>query len=78
MGSLAVHEGLTARIVDSPADPARGLFAARWIVMASPKAPIFFGTDGGLGEPLPKNSFVAWTDDYSSLLPVVRWSGIGR
>ena len=76
--SLAVHEGWTARVVDSEADPERGLLAARWIVMADPRAPIFRGSGSGPGAPIPKTSFAPWTDDYSSLLPVVHWGGNGR
>ena len=77
VGSLAAHEGLTARVIDSPANPALGLFRAKWVIMADPKAPIFSISDGGTGEPLPKTSFAPWTDDYSSLMSVVRWMGTG-
>ncbi len=78
LSALAAREGLTARVVNSPADSAHGIFAARWVLLASPDACLLAGPDGGPGEPLQPSSIPAWTDDYSSLLPIVRWGGQAR
>lgn len=75
LGSLAAQEGLKARVVESPGDAARGIFAARWVLLARADSPVLAGADGGPGEPLDRSSLPVWTDDYSSLLPLVRWGG---
>ena len=78
LAALATREGLRARVVNSPADSAKGIFAARWVLLGHPGAPLFDTPDGGPGEPLPPSSMPAWTDDYSSLMPIVRWGGGAR
>ncbi len=78
LAALAAREGLRARVIDSPAETAEGIFAARWVLLASPGASLFNTPDGGPGEPIQPASMPAWTDDYSSLMPIVRWSGNTR
>ncbi len=77
VGAVAQAEGMVARAVESPKVDTRGEFAATWVLVAVP---------GGLleeGTPLWESSMAiparagvrAWTDDDSSLLPIMRWSG---
>ena len=69
-------EPLTAREITTLAQPGRGEFTASWVLMtarpdlftqpalAQVTQPIFIRADVPL-----------WTDQYSSLLPILRWSG---
>ena len=75
LGELAKAERMEARLVDSPGREDRGEFAARWVLLSD--------GDGLFGKkefrwaaaPVPEQPRVRlWTDDYSSLLPIVRWS----
>ncbi len=76
--SLAVHEGLMARVVDSPADSDSGIFAARWVLLASKHAAFDSLPDPVEGDSVSAQSALLWTDDYSSLLRIVRWGGTRR
>ena len=78
LSALAHHEGLAGRVIDSGPDASKGIFAARWVLLAPSSAPIFASLHSGPGEALPASGLRPWTDDYSSLLPVMRWAGNGR
>jgi hypothetical protein len=66
---------LEVRDVNSPSNDERGEFRAEWIVMSSD--PTFF-TQPGVSPytefVVPKPGLKLWTDDYSSLLPLIRLS----
>ncbi len=77
LGGLAKHAGFfaaTRQNLDvSAADMAEGGFPSEWVVMSSDRAMI-----DRLGErwhPLPETpaGFHVWTDERSSLVPVLRW-----
>ena len=77
LGRLAAASGMEARVVGSPGREDRGEYAANWVLLAD-------GSDGLFGrkefawaaERIPARAGVrVWTDDYSSLLPIVRWGG---
>ena len=82
LGGLARTEGMEARVVDSPGREDRGEFAAKWVLLADA------GAGDGLfarkefrwaAEEIPERAGLrVWTDDYSSLLPIVRWGRGGR
>ncbi len=82
LGNLARAAGMEARVVDSPGREDRGEFAARWVLLADA------GAGDGLfarkefrwaAEGIPERAALrVWTDDYSSLLPIVRWGRGGR
>jgi len=80
LGRLAKASGMEARVVGSPGREDRGEYAANWVLLAD-------GSDGLFGrkefawaaERIPERAGVrVWTDDYSSLLPIVRWGAGGR
>jgi hypothetical protein len=73
IGRLADSVGMQARLVESGAVPAEGEYRADWVLVsgdaffAKPEvravSTVVSGQDG----------LRVWTDDYSSLLPVMRW-----
>ena len=72
--ALAGEEHLSARIVDSPGDADIGTFAAKWVLLADPSSPLMADATA-IGTAAPPAGVRPWTDSYSSLLPVLRWSG---
>jgi hypothetical protein len=68
---------LDAREVDSARSEERGEFTASW-VLVSTRSDLFAQPEFALGaQPIPTRSAVPlWTDQYSSLLPILRWSGM--
>ena len=78
LSALSRELGLQGRVIDSGADASKGIFAARWVLLAPASASVFAAPDGWLEKPLPTTELRAWTDDYSSLLPLMRWGGNGR
>jgi hypothetical protein len=74
VGELAKAAGLEARSVQSPEDKQSGEFRATWVLLAS--GPEFFAQAGLRDRAMsihPVAGVGAWTDDYSSLLPLLRW-----
>ena len=74
VGELAAAAGMQARVVDTPANPARGEYRATWVLVTN--------NADFLSQPLvaaiaraikPKPGLHAWTDDNSSLLPILQW-----
>jgi hypothetical protein len=68
---LASSAGMTARLVDSSSDDARGSFRATWVLVTDDES--LFDRPGLdlAAEPIdPSRGLRAWTDDYSSLLPI--------
>ena len=75
IAQLAVASGMQARVVDSAEDDATGAYRSTWVLLTD--SPGFFDD--------PKVKFAAdpiytpahlrpWTDDYSSLLPILQLS----
>ena len=63
-----------ARWVSSIADDQRGEFTATWMLVTD--NPQFFalpGVETQVQKPVEKPGMQLWTDDYSSLLPILRW-----
>ena len=73
---LADAEGMEARMVLTGAKEDRGEYSARWILVAEKGTALL--TDRRLtwvAEGIPeRRGLRLWTDDYSSLLPIVRWT----
>ena len=74
VGELARASGMQARLIDSPPNDARGEFRATWVLVTDNTA--------FLAQPqvaaasllvLGKPGLRVWTDDYSSLLPILNW-----
>jgi spermidine synthase len=73
---LARSAHLDARNVSSPSSDGRGEFRAQWILMTTD--PNFFTQPelANFADPIAPRPLVRlWTDDYSSLLPILRPSG---
>ncbi len=77
IGRLAEAGVMASRMVDSPERDERGEFAARWVLLSDGNdADGMFARKefAGVAERVPEMAGVrVWTDDYSSLLPIVRW-----
>jgi len=76
----ARHAGMKALLVHSTDNEARGLFAADWVILSANESlanlPAIVNEAQPIGE-IP--GLRLWTDDYSSLLPLLRWkSGFTR
>ncbi len=74
IGRLAQSEGMEARQVENWAVPAEGEYRATWVLVSGDAA--FFARAGVAGVTTPverRPNLPVWTDDYSSLLPVMRW-----
>ncbi|MCU1221951.1 MAG: integral rane protein-like protein [Edaphobacter sp.] len=73
---LADSAGMMARTVDSPSTESRGAYRAVW-VLVSTNADFFNRPDiVSLALPVPAiPGLRTWTDDYSSLLPVLQLTG---
>ncbi len=74
VAELAAAAGMQARVVDTPAQESRGEYRATWVLVT--------GNDGFFAWPevavlarriLAKPGLRVWTDDYSSLLPLLQW-----
>jgi hypothetical protein len=71
---LAKAAHMTARIVSSPSNDERGEFSATWVLVSNNQA--FFAQPEVAAHPsAPKElpGLRLWTDDFSSLVPVLRW-----
>jgi spermidine synthase len=72
----ARNAGLQALLVHTDADEAKGLFASDWVLMSADDALLRNPEIANAGKPLPEQTGVRlWTDDYSSLLPLLKWRG---
>jgi hypothetical protein len=70
---LADAEGMQARVVESTAVPAEGAYRATWVLVSADAG--FFERPGVIGAAMPiarVPGLRVWTDDYSSLLSVLR------
>lgn len=76
LGQLAKAEGMEARMVDSAEHADRGEFRARWVLLSDGDELFEQKAVQWAAEVIPDAPRVRlWTDDYSSLLPIVRWGG---
>jgi hypothetical protein len=73
IGLLADAEGMQARLVESEDVPAEGEYRATWVLVSADAA--FFEKPDveAATTAVPRQAGLRlWTDDYSSLLPVLR------
>jgi hypothetical protein len=74
IGLLAKAAGMKSMRVSSFSNEARGEFSATWMLLTDNEA--FFSqpeVSGRVHQPEERAGLRLWTDDYSSLLPVLRW-----
>ncbi|MGC2619901.1 MAG: hypothetical protein WA414_12730, partial [Acidobacteriaceae bacterium] len=71
---VAAATGMTARLFDTPANDARGESRALWVLLTD-RADFFAQPQlAAIAQPIPpRPGLHAWTDDRSSLLPILRW-----
>jgi hypothetical protein len=73
---LASSAGMQARLIDSPPNDARGEYAATWVLVSSSTDFFHRPTILLVARTIPDQPGLhLWTDDYSSLLPIMRWLG---
>jgi spermidine synthase len=73
IGRLADAEGMQARVVESMNVPAEGAYRATWVLVSADAG--YFDKPGvaAAATPIQRQAGLRlWTDDYSSLLPVLR------
>jgi hypothetical protein len=71
---LAASAGMTARLVDTPARDEVGEYRAQWVLVTKNAAFLAQPPIAAMAELIPPRSRLrAWTDDDSSLLPILRW-----
>ena len=72
----AENAGLQAVLIHSNADDARGIFAADWVLMTADPNFLRRPEIANAAQPLRRiPGLRLWTDDYSSLLPLLKWRG---
>jgi SAM-dependent methyltransferase len=74
----AENAGMGAVLVHSDADDAHGIFAADWVLMSANQAFLGRPEIASVSRPLTEMPGLRlWTDDYSSLLPLLKWRVAG-
>jgi SAM-dependent methyltransferase len=72
----ARNANLSAVVIHTDADDARGLFASDWVLMTADSGFLRKPEVANAATPLPRlPGLRLWTDDYSSLLPLLKWRG---
>ncbi len=71
---VAQSERMQAKLVSSTADQEPGEFSASWVLVTENDAFLDQPIVAAHAKPIrPKPGLRVWTDDYSALLPVLRW-----
>ncbi|MBB6145396.1 spermidine synthase/peptidoglycan/LPS O-acetylase OafA/YrhL [Silvibacterium bohemicum] len=74
IAELAAAAGMQARVVDTPGNSARGEYRATWVLVTSNSAFLAQPQIAALAMDIHRKAEVtAWTDDNSSLLPLLQW-----
>ncbi|NYF78044.1 spermidine synthase [Granulicella arctica] len=75
IAQLAAASNMEARSVDSPDDDSRGEYRATWVLVTANQQFLALPNIASRTEPIsPVPGLHLWTDDYSSLLPILRWA----
>ena len=79
VAALAAEAGMESRVVDTPAEEGRGEYRATWVLVTNNAAFLAQPEVAALARTIRlKPGLRAWTDDYSSLLPLLQWRVPGR
>jgi hypothetical protein len=73
IGRLAEANGMEAQEVHTPANEERGEMQAAWVLVSARREFFEAPEVARMGVPVAASGAL-WTDDYSSLLPLVRWN----
>lgn len=79
VAALARASGMDARLIDTPSNDSRGEFQAEWVLVSANEAILNDPEIFNAAQPIPpRPGLYAWSDDRSSLLPILRWRVIPR
>ena len=79
VAALAQASGMQARLIDTPSVDARGEFRALWVLVTRNQKFLAQPQIEAAATPIaPRRGLHAWTDDWSSLLPILRWGLFSR
>ncbi|MFZ0632142.1 MAG: fused MFS/spermidine synthase [Acidobacteriaceae bacterium] len=71
---LAEAAHMQARVVDTPSNASRGEYRATWVLVTNNAAFLEQPMVAAMARPIPpRPGLRVWTDDYSSLLPILQW-----
>ncbi|MGA7522770.1 MAG: fused MFS/spermidine synthase [Acidobacteriaceae bacterium] len=71
---IAEAAGMQARVVDTPSNASRGEYRATWVLVTNNVAFLAQPMVAAMARPIaPRPGLRVWTDDYSSLLPILQW-----
>lgn len=74
VAEIAAAAGMQSRVVESPSDASRGEFRATWVLVTNNAAFLAQPIIAAMARPIPpRPDLRVWTDDYSSLLPILQW-----
>lgn len=74
VNEIAQSAGMKARVVESPTNASRGEYRATWVLVTDNAAFLAQPMIAAMARPIPpRPGLRVWTDDYSSLLPILQW-----
>jgi hypothetical protein len=74
IAALAAASDMEARVVDTPPQEARGEYRATWVLVTNNSAFLAEPQVAAFARAIHARADLrAWTDDYSSLLPILQW-----
>jgi spermidine synthase len=74
IAALAAASDMEARFVDTPPQEARGEYRATWVLVTNNTAFLAQPQVAAFAREIQRRPDLrAWTDDYSSLLPILQW-----
>jgi spermidine synthase len=74
VAALAEAASMQSRVVETPSNASRGEYRATWVLVTNNAAFLAQPRVAAMGRPIPaRPSFRIWTDDYSTLLPILQW-----
>lgn len=74
VAEIAESAGMQARVIESPTEAAIGEYRATWVLVTNNAAFWAQPPIAAVARPIPpRPDLRVWTDDYSSLLPILQW-----
>ncbi|HEX3663099.1 MAG TPA: fused MFS/spermidine synthase [Acidobacteriaceae bacterium] len=74
VNEIAEAAGMQSRVVETPSNASRGEYRATWVLVTNNGAFLAQPVVAAMARPIPRRPDLrVWTDDYSSLLPILQW-----
>jgi len=74
VAEIAESAGMQSRVVETPSDASRGEYRATWVLVTNNTGFLAQPMIAAMARPIPpRPGLRVWTDDYSSLLPILQW-----